>query len=288
MQKIRKVNRKSMDIKPSGRSSDFITPSFGFGCMLSCHYCYCKRHITNGLTIAKNVGQILTEINNHSYFTTVVKPNQTDPQYITYDLSCNEDFALHRKYHPWQKIFEFFRDHPIAKVTLATKIIPNEFLQFNPNGKVRIRFSLMPQNMSLILEPNTALIIDRIKAINTFIEAGYDIHVNFSPVIVYQDWLNDYKELFELLNENVNDKYKRQVLAEVIFLTHNKKKHQYNLDNNLPGEKYLWTPKIQEDKISEYGGHNIRYKSYLKKQYISDFTKLHDKIIPWNRIRYIF
>jgi spore photoproduct lyase len=288
MQKVRKVTRKSMEIKPSGRSSDFISPSFGFSCLLNCSYCYCKRHSNNGLTIAKNVGQILTVINNHSYFTTIDKPNQTDVKFITYDISCSEDFALHRKYHPWKKIFEFFRDHEIAKATLATKIVPTEFLEFNPNGKVRIRFSLMPQNMSFILEPNTALIIDRIKAINTFIEAGYDIHVNFSPVVVYQDWLDDYRELFELLNQHVDDKYKNQVLAEVIFLTHNKKKHEYNLEHKLPGENYLWTPRIQEDKTSQYGGLNIRYKSYLKKQYIADFTKLHDEIIPWNTIRYIF
>jgi hypothetical protein len=30
---IKRVNRKSLEIKPSGRSTDFITPSFGFGCM---------------------------------------------------------------------------------------------------------------------------------------------------------------------------------------------------------------------------------------------------------------
>lgn len=37
-----------------------------------------------------------------------------------------------------------------------------------------------------------------------------------------------------------------------------------------------------------YGGDNIRYKHTLKAQYIRDWTKLHDDIIPWNKIRYIF
>ena len=77
-------------------------------------------------------------------------------------------------------------------------------------------------------------------------------------------------------------------MAEVIFLTHNEAKHEYNLDKQLPGEDLLWRPDIQEGKISQYGGDNIRYKHDLKAQYIKQFTELHDKIIPWNTIRYIF
>ncbi len=63
---ISKVNRKSMAIRESGRSTDFISPSFGFGCLLDCSYCYMKRHTNdNSLSIAKNTGEILSEINNH-------------------------------------------------------------------------------------------------------------------------------------------------------------------------------------------------------------------------------
>ena len=31
--------RKSMTIRPSGRSSDYISPSFGHGCLFNCSYC---------------------------------------------------------------------------------------------------------------------------------------------------------------------------------------------------------------------------------------------------------
>lgn len=36
---IETVNRKSMLIRPSGRSTDFISPSFGHGCLYNCSYC---------------------------------------------------------------------------------------------------------------------------------------------------------------------------------------------------------------------------------------------------------
>ena len=286
MQKIKQVTRKAMIIRASGRSTDFISPSFGHGCLYNCSYCYMKRHKPTGLTIAKNTGDILTELNNHAFFTPVNKPNQTHPTYTTYDISCNEDFALHAKYHKWEEVFNFFKDHPVAMGSFATKYVNPNLITYDPNGKIRIRFSLMPQKMADIHEPNTSKIIDRIKAINAFIDAGYDVHVNYSPVIVYDGWLDDYAYLFDLMDTYVD--YKDQVLAEVIFLTHNKNKHQVNLDAIPQAEETLWSPEIQETKTSQYGGENIRYKHTLKRGFIAQFKELHASKIPWNRIRYIF
>ena len=252
------------------------------------HNCYMKRHKPQGLDVAKNTGDILTAINNHSMFIIVDKPNQTHNSLITYDISCNEDFALHLKYHNWKYIFDFFKDSPKAMGSFATKYVNKNLLEFNPENKIRIRFSLMPQKYSDLLEPNTSKIVDRIQAINTFIEVGYDVHINFSPVIVTDNWLQEYKELFQLVDTLVNDSYKNQVKCEVIFLTHNKNKHIDNLNNNVKGEDLLWNPEIQENKISQYGGINIRYKHNLKYQYIDEFKKIHNEIIPWNIIRYIF
>ena len=283
---VKNVVRKTFDIRPSGRSTDFITPSFGYGCLYNCSYCYCKRHTDEDITIASNPQDILTAVNNHAMFAVVEKPNQTHPEYITYDLSCNEDFSLHAKYHKWEYIFDFFKNHPRAMGSLATKYVNDKLCTYNPEGKIRIRFSLMPQHYSDLLEPNTSSILERIKAIDRFIEAGYDVHINFSPVIVHDRWLEHYEYLFKQVNEHVS--YKDLVKAEVIFLTHNEEKHKRNLIYGTPGEHLIWKPEIQESKISQYGGKNIRYKAGLKAQYIKEWTRLHDEIIPWNTIRYIF
>lgn len=285
---IKQVIRKALDIKVSGRSSDYITPSFIFGCGFECSYCYCKRHVTEGVTIASNTSELLDAVNSHAYFCDVEKPNQTHPVLITYDVGCNSDMALHLKHWNWKMAFDFFKQHPTAMGTFATKYVNKELLSYNPEGKMRIRFSLMPQKYADILEPKTSKIIDRIKAINKFIEAGYDVHVNFSPVIVADDWLYQYRLLFEGLDALVDIKYKDRVKAEVIFLTHNEKKHAYNLQEKLPGEELLWTPKVQETKTSQYGGKNIRYRHELKAQYIKDWLEVHDDVIPWNTVRYIF
>lgn len=283
---LEKVRRKSLTIRASGRSTDFISPSFGHGCLYDCTYCYMKRHKPDGLDIAENIGDILSEISSHAYFDTTEKPNQTHEQYVTYDIACNEDFALHSKFHNWKRIFEFFRTHPIAMASLATKYVNEKFLEYNPEGKVRIRFSLMPQKYSELLEQDTSTIDERIDAIDRFIEAGYDVHINFSPVIVVDGWLDEYKDLFEKVNERVKNKDK--VKCEVIFLTHNTDKHNYNLEYELPGEELLWFPERQESKLSDFGGKNLRYNWQLKSDYIKEFKYLHSQIIPWCKIRYIF
>lgn len=283
---VEKIRRKTFIIRESGRSTDFISPSFGHGCLYNCSYCYMKRHKPEGLDIATNPEEILSEINSHAWFAMVDKPNQTHEKYITYDISCNEDFALHARYHNWQKIFDFFKEHPLAMGSFATKYVNTKLLEYNPERKVRIRFSLMPQHYSDYLEPKTSSIESRIKAIDTFIEAGYDVHINYSPVIVTERWLQNYRILFEQVERLVTNKDK--VKCEVIFLTHNEDKHKKNLIYKLPGEHLLWRPEIQENKVSQYGGKNIRYEHNLKASFIYQFKQLHNEIIPWNTIRYIF
>jgi spore photoproduct lyase len=277
-----------MVIRFSGRSTDYIAPSFITGCLANCSYCYMKRYMDDNLKHNKNTNAILSAILQHRNFMAVMdnqvsKPNQTDPVYYTYDVSCNEDFIMHSHIHDWEKIFQFAVDHDL-KFSLATKFVKNKLLKFNAQQKVRIRFSLMPQYMSSILEPNTSKILDRIKAVDRFIQAGYEVHLNFSPVVLYKNWIEDYLELFKLCDKHI--KLKSSVKCEVIFLTHGKDMHDKNLSKELDGERFLWVPKLQVPKTTSFGYSRVRYRN--KQKYIKQFIKLHQEIIPWCKIRYIF
>ena len=96
-------------------------------------------------------------------------------------------------------------------------------------------------------------------------------------------------ELFKLVDKHVRDEIKQEVKCEVIFLTHNKKMHEYNIDKGkLEQELLLWRPEIQEQKVSSYGSVNIRYQYQFKRKCIDRFKKLHYTMLPWQEIRYIF
>lgn len=293
---VKEVTRRQLKITESGRSTDFIAPSFGHGCLFNCSYCYMKRHRPTGLQIAKNVDDVLDAVGKH-YQETIDytwwaenKPNQTHDIKVTYDIGTNEDLALHAKYYDLQKIFDYPKGNNIL-FSFATKYVNYDLLHIRTHpSRTRIRFSLMPQKYADILEPNTSPIEERISAINDFITRGYDVHINFSPVIVTDTWLEDYRDLFMLVDKIVYPLFKREqgIKSEVIFLTHNEKKHNYNLANGIPGEDLLWRPDIQENKISSNGQLNIRYNHKLKADYIYQFKCLHELLIPWNTIRYIF
>jgi Pretoxin HINT domain len=55
---IEKVIRKSMLIRPSGRSTDFISPSFGYGCLYNCSYCITKDTLITTPSGLKKAGEI--------------------------------------------------------------------------------------------------------------------------------------------------------------------------------------------------------------------------------------
>ena len=291
MPQILTRNTRTLHIRPNGRSADFITPNFIYGCAGGCRnsYCYVMRHNHESIYVNENIDQILSLIHKHIETLSPKVANQTDDQYWTYDIGCSTDVGLHWKHTDWLKVFDFFKENPSAKATFATKYVNPKLLDFDPRQKVRIRFSLMPQNISSILEPKTSPILERIKAVNTFIEAGYDVHLNFSPIVAYEGWLEEYEDLFQCLDVHVKEIYKPFVKAECIFLTHNAHQHERNiLANRLESESLIWKPEIQENKVSEYGGDAVRYKRGVKSNFIQRWVALHKKVIPWNIVRYIF
>ena len=292
MPQVKKQATKTLKVKDNGRSADFVTPNFIYGCLGGCRnsYCYVMRYNFDNVYINENVEQILGRIERHADKLSWPKvANQTDPTFYTYDIGCSTDIGLHWKHYDWVRVFDFFRDHPRAKATFATKYVNAKLLDYDPQGKVRIRFSLMPQSVSDYLEPKTSKIADRLAAILPFIEAGYDVHVNFSPIVFYEGWLDDYRGLFEQLNAAVPEPYRRIVQAEGIMVTHNPWQHKRNLENGMTeSEAFLWRPDIQEHKQSSYGSSAVRYQRGFKAELIEQWSGVHEEMVPWNTVRYLF
>jgi spore photoproduct lyase len=80
---------KTITIRYSGRSSDYIFPTLIQGCVGGCKYCYSARHspetFYNEQKVSTNIDQIIKKV--IEYPVNVVKPNQTHDKYITWDIS---------------------------------------------------------------------------------------------------------------------------------------------------------------------------------------------------------
>lgn len=206
-----------------------------------------------------------------------------------YDIGENSDCSVDAAICDNVKdLITLFRTIPNAKATFVTKRVNRSLLDFDPQGKTRIRFSLMPEETAQIVDIRTSSIGDRIAAINDFVEAGYEVHLNFSPVIYTETWQADYEQLFEQIDDALSSEAKAQLACEVIFLTHNDELHEVNLGWPPKGEELLWRPDLQEAKRSQTGGENVRYRYGFKGKLVSDFTMLLGDRLPYCRIRYAF
>jgi DNA repair photolyase len=161
-------------------------------------------------------------------------------------------------------------------------------LDYDPQRKTRIRFSLMPAGAARVVDVRTSPIAERIAAINDFHAAGYEVHLNFSPVIFYDGWLDEYRELFRSVRDSVSAEAREQLAAEIIFLTHNDRLHEINLGWHPKGEELLWRPELQETKYSQTGGRNLRYKRGFKGGIVQQFLDLLAAELPECRVRYAF
>lgn len=225
--------KKSLAARPNGRSSDFIAPSTANGCAMACAYCYVPRRkgYSNPITVFTNIEKITGYLGRHVGRQGVKPaPNQCDAKAWVYDLGENSDCSLDATVSDnVRDLVDLFRGLSTAKASFATKYVNRDLLDWDPQGRTRVRFSLMPERIARLVDIRTSRVAERIGAIDDFVEAGYEVHLNFSPVIVYDGWLEDWRELFDQVEAGIGARAEAQLACEVIMLTHNEALHEVNL-----------------------------------------------------------
>jgi spore photoproduct lyase family protein len=285
--------KKDVACRPFYRSCDFIAPSQSNGCAMACSYCYVARRKGNAnpITAFVNIQEILDSIERHAAKQGMkLEETQADPELWVYELGTNSDLSVDAAVGDnVRDLVALFRTLPTAKATFATKFVNRDLLAYEPQGRTRIRFSLMPPEISKLVDVRTSRVEDRILAINDFVEADYEVNVNFGPVILTDGWREDYAALFSMLDDALSKKAKRQLAAEIIFLTHTEELHDLNLRWHPKGEQVLWRPELQEHKVSQASGDRVlRYKKDLKRPLVAAFKALLAERMPYCRVRYAF
>ncbi|WP_231116208.1 spore photoproduct lyase family protein [Motilibacter rhizosphaerae] len=284
--------KKSLTARPNGRSSDFIAPSTANGCAMACAYCYVPRRkgYSNPITVFTNIEQICGYLTRHVGRQGLkAEPSQTDPHAWVYDIGESSDCSLDATVSDnVRDLVDTFRALPTAKASFATKYVNRDLLGWEPQGRTRIRFSLMPEDVSRVVDIRTSKVSERIAAIDDFVAAGYEVHVNLSPVIVKDAWLDEWRTLLRQLADGTSAASQAQLAAEVIFLTHNDRLHEVNLGWHPKAEELLWRPDLQQPKRSESGGLNVRYRTGEKGRYVAQLLELIEQETPWLRVRYAF
>ena len=284
--------KKSLTARPNGRSSDWIAPSTANGCAMACAYCYVPRRkgYANPITVFTNIDKVVGYLGRHvKRQGPKTEPNQCDPHAWVYDIGESSDCSVDAYVSDnVADLVAAFRDWPTAKASFATKHVNRQLLDLDPRGRTRVRFSVMPHGDSKLLDLRTSPVAERIRAVDDFVGAGYEVHLNLSPVVLRDGWEADWGLLLTELDDVLSPAAKAQAAAEVILLTHNRELHEVNLGWHPKAEELLWRPDLQQAKRSETGGLNVRYRNQPKAEGVAALRRLVERHAPWLRIRYAF
>lgn len=217
--------------------------------------------------------------------------------YITIDLGCDSDVVTSNSvtvtpdYHghivdSMNRIAESTGDIMTSFATKSAEIDPFILGCRNPS-RHRIRLSISPEHHRQTLEQNTSKIADRLAAVNRLVDAGFEVHINLSPIVVTENFLQEYRDLLTLIDSTLTDKAKNQMAYEIIFLTHSEKlfepmscsvpkAHQMMVNGPLP-----LVPKWNKPNVLSYSRQN---KTTLKQV----MNNLIAEITPYSRVRYMF
>lgn len=280
MIKIQKT--KTLVTKDNNNSANCIAPNLIYGCFGGCvnTYCYMSRYNGTRVFVNTNVDEIFQSVVEWEKTYNKV-PDQQDPVYTMVDIACNTDLVLMQKHvkktgvslHDYLLMYD---KHENLNTTMATKYPGLLTLDVNHfNKPPRVRVSLMPQAYSDVLEPKMQKIESRIQDINRLKDLGWEVHINYSPVVFQRRWIQEYDELFAEVKRvaGVNK-------CEVIVLTN----HRNQMAKASPEAQEMMKHSCEIKNNSGVMRYPIRDKTKL----LSRWKQLYNKYFELNTIRYIF
>ena len=276
---IKKQVTKTLVTKTNNNSSDCIAPNIIYGCMGGCvnTYCYMSRFNGRRVFVNTNVNDIFNSVLDWEASYTKV-PNQQDPVYTMVDIACNSDLVLMQKHmpEPLHDYLKRFDNHPQLNSTMATKYPGLLKLDVNHfNKPPRVRVSLMPQAYSNVLEPKMQKIESRIQDVNRLKDLGWEVHLNFSPLIFMPGWSKHYDQLFKRVKEVAGENK-----CEVIALTNHVNQMIKASDEARDIMKY-------SDEVKNGSG-VMRYPIAKKHKLLEMFKQIYANYFDIETIRYIF
>ena len=276
---IKHQNTKTLVTKDNNNSANCIAPNLVYGCFGGCvdTYCYMSRYNGHRVFVNENVDDIFNSVVEWEKGFTKV-PDQQDPVYTMVDIACNTDLVLMQRYLP-EPLIDYLKrydNHPTLNSTMATKypsLLKLDVKKFNK--KPRVRVSLMPQRFADVLEPKMQKVARRIPEINRLKDLGWEVHVNYSPLVFYKKWKQDYSELFKMVKDvaGVNK-------CEVIALTN----HANQMARSSDQAKELMSLSYEVKNSSGVMRYPLKHKTRL----LEEFKELYSQYFDLDTIRYIF
>lgn len=269
--------RKTHKFVPNHKTSDFLVPYTSSGCTAACMYCYlvCNYNKCAYLRLFVNREKMLEKI---------IKTSESSEKELTFEIGSNSDLILENTItNNLEWTIENFSNTKKGYLTLPTKFsMVENLLNLNHKGKVIIRMSVNPKEITNRVEFGTSRLNERIDAINKLSDAGYKVGILIAPVIMVENWKILYKELIKELYNKLNTNAKKQVFFEIIFMTYSFVHIKIN-EEAFPNSINIY----DKEKMQGRGKGKYMYKEKIREEGRRFFIEELNKYFKNNKIEYI-
>ena len=239
--------------------------SYMYNCLFDCKYCFLQgMYSSANYVIFVNYEDYYDEIKKISI--TNKKKNITifsgyDCDSLAFEAISNFMSCLIKKMPEYENI----------ELEIRTKSTYSKLFSKNIIKNVIIAYSFTPDRFSNKYEKGVPSVDKRLKVIKRLSNLGWKLGFRFDPVIIYEGWQEDYKELFIKIFQNIDidnvhsitfgklrfpdtiyKKLIKENMTESLFFNLEKKKNSYESSNENNIEDFLienLTKFIDERKI---------------------------------------
>lgn len=172
---------------------DYYFGTQGINCPYRCEYCYLYANSKGivPLTLYVDLSETYAQVNN------II---QESSSILTFNFGEDTDsLAVEHITGTAKELINFFSQSK-AHLELRTKSgLVNTLLNLDHRGRTTIGISITPSKIAEKYEHLTARIEDRLYAGSLYLEAGYNVALNFEPGILIENWENLYTDLVRSL-----------------------------------------------------------------------------------------
>ncbi|HEY2986935.1 MAG TPA: radical SAM protein [Candidatus Binatia bacterium] len=174
---------------------NYFVINFASNCSMDCSYCYLQEYLADNpaLKVFSNVDNLLTEADemlgrHRKVFFRIGTGEITDSLALDpYIGFCAE-------------VVPFFATQPNVLLELKTKSdCVESLLRLDPKERVVVAWSMNPQKVIDADERFTATFEERLAAARRCQAAGYKLGFHFDPMVEYDGWEADYRDMVERL-----------------------------------------------------------------------------------------
>ncbi|WP_069998024.1 spore photoproduct lyase [Cellulosilyticum sp. I15G10I2] len=273
--------KKGMKFQSCKPSAHYQLPLVS-GCMGQCEYCYLNTQLGDKpfVRIYVNIEEILSQTERYI--------QERSPEITFFEGAATSDPIPVEPYtHILKKTIEYFGQREFGRFRFVTKYNDIEsLLDAKHNGHTTIRFSLNTQRVIKSYEHFTTSAKIRIEAAAKLAQKGYPIGFIIAPVLLYEGWQKEYKELLIYLKGTLPPDLDKPVEFEVI--SHRFTIKAKNIILKIFPETTL--PMEEEERKFKYGQFGYGKYVYTKEELAEIKRFFEDELqdlFPNKQIQYI-